>query len=859
MNIKIPELALVALIGPSGCGKSTFASRHFLPTEVISSDKCRAMVSDDENDQSATKDAFELLHYLAGKRLARGNLTVIDATNVQQESRRMLVNLARQYHCLPVAIVFNLPEKLCHDRNATRTDRSFGPHVVRNQRREMQRSLRSLQREGFRHIFVMDSVEQVDAAGITRDPLYNNKKAETGPFDIIGDVHGCFDELVDLLSKLGYRIEPSQESYGYAVTPPPGRKVILLGDLVDRGPKVPDVLKLAMSMVQQGVALAVPGNHDQKLMRYLRGKNVKVTHGLQESVEQLEAESPEFRAEVEKFIDSLVSHYVLDGGRLVVAHAGMKEEMQGRGSGKVREFALYGETTGESDEYGLPIRYPWAKDYRGKAMVVYGHTPVPEPEWLNNTLCIDTGCVFGGSLTALRYPEKELVSVPARRVYSEPVRPLVAPPEEKRLTAQQVHDNYLHLQDVLGKFGVETRLHGRITVREGNSAAALEIMSRFGIDPRWLIYLPPTMSPPETSPLEGVLEHPAEAFDWYRKRGTTELICEEKHMGSRAVAIVCKDADAARRRFGVFDGSMGIIYTRTGRRFFNDAKLEQALLDEIANAASAAGLWDELSTEWLCLDCELMPWSVKAQDLIRTQYAAVAAAGAPAVAAARASVQAAMERNIDGRELLQGELRLLSGKLDSMAAFRNAYRRYCWAVNSPADLRIAPFHIMAAEGGVFTDKPHRWHLDLIGRLCEISAAGAMLFRTATRIVTPGDTSSEEGAVNWWTELTATGGEGMVVKPMEFTARGSRGLLQPAIKVRGKEYLRIIYGPDYDHPQNLARLKVRSTASKRRLALAEYALGVEALERFVAKEPLRRVHECVFAILAMESEPVDPRL
>ncbi|MFD0788303.1 metallophosphoesterase, partial [Micromonospora azadirachtae] len=199
-------------------------------------------------------------------------------------------------------------------------------------------------------------------------------------------------------------------------------------DLVDRGPDSPGVLRLVMGMVAAGHAICVPGNHEQKLLRRLRGRDVRLTHGLAETMAQLEAESPEFVSAVARFVDGLVSHFVLDGGRLVVAHAGLKEEYQGRASGRVRAFALFGETTGETDEYGLPVRYPWARDYRGSAMVVYGHTPTPEPEWVNNTICVDTGCVFGGRLTALRYPERELVSVAAKREWYAPARPLTAAP-----------------------------------------------------------------------------------------------------------------------------------------------------------------------------------------------------------------------------------------------------------------------------------------------------------------------------------------------------------------------------------------------------------------------------------------------
>src|SRR5580704_7631496 len=477
MKLTIPELAVVALIGPSGSGKSSFARKHFRPTEVLSSDYCRGLVSDEENSQAATKDAFDVLYFIASKRLTVGKLVVIDATNVQAEARKPIIALARQYHCIPVAIVFDLPGKLCHERNRDRPDRSFGPHVVRQQSQQLRRSLRNLEREGFRRVHVLHSPEDVDAAEIERQPLWNNLKSEHGPFDVIGDVHGCFDELVDLLTRLGYSVENRSNGQGgpsYSVKPPEGRKAVFLGDLVDRGPRIPEVLALVMSMIEAETALCVPGNHDIKLMRKLRGKDVQITHGLADSLEQLEKCSPEFRSQVSEFIDARVSHYVLDDGKLVVAHAGMKEEMQGRGSGKVRDFALYGETTGETDEFGLPVRYNWAAEYRGRAMVVYGHTPVPQPDWLNRTINIDTGCVFGGNLTAVRYPEKELVSVAARATYARPAKPLLGVTEPSSdLTSQQVHDDLLDIDDVIGKRIVTTRLHHNVTIREENALAAL--------------------------------------------------------------------------------------------------------------------------------------------------------------------------------------------------------------------------------------------------------------------------------------------------------------------------------------------------------------------------------------------------
>ena len=854
MKIDIPELSLVLLIGPSGSGKSSFGRKHFLPSEVISSDFCRGLVADNENDQSATGDAFDLLDAIVRKRLARGKLTVIDATNVQSEARKTLIELAREYHVFAVAIVFDLPERLCQDRNVSRPDRQFGPHVVRNQLQQLRKSLRGLEREGIRYVFKLTTVEEVDSASIERQPLWNNRRSEHGPFDIVGDVHGCIDELLELLGVLGHAIEVREGQY--AVQSPGDRKLIFVGDLVDRGPGTPEVLRLVSSLVQAGHAFCVPGNHDVKLVKALRGRDVKLTHGLADSMRQLEKESPEIRQAMAKFLDGLISHYVFDDGKLVVAHAGLKESMQGRGSGAVREFALFGETTGETDEFGLPVRYNWAADYRGKALVVYGHTPQPEPLWLNNTVNIDTGCVFGGNLTALRYPEKEIVSVGAHATYYESKRPFL--PEEQKAPAaersiQQASDDVLDIADVIGKRLVDTALLPRITIREENAIAALEVMSRFAIDPKWLIYLPPTMSPSETSKEPSLLEHPQEAFSYYRHEGVPHVICEQKHMGSRAVVVLCREERVSQRRFGVILPSLGTIYTRTGRRFFNDDATDSEFLLRLRDAAENSGLWAELATDWMCLDCELMPWSSKAQELLRQQYAPAGSSGVQALRAEDLLLAKAAER-VAG---LEGLKEKATQRLNALERYVREYRQYCWPVTSLDDLKLAPFHLLASEGAVHTDKRHTWHMEMLTRLC--AADERLMLATPFQIVDLNDSRSCDAAVVWWTDMTSAGREGMVVKPLDFITRGRRGFVQPAIKCRGPEYLRIIYGPEYLLPENLARLRSRAVGAKRSLARREFALGVEGLDRFVHKEPLRRSHECVFGVLALESEPVDPRL
>ncbi|MFF4058939.1 polynucleotide kinase-phosphatase [Streptomyces sp. NPDC001668] len=838
-TLPVTDLSLVVLVGASGSGKSTFARRNFKPTEVISSDFCRGLVSDDENDQEATKDAFDVLHYIAGKRLAAGRRTVVDATSVQSDSRRQLIDLAKQYDVLPIAIVLDVPEEVCAERNAGRTDRADMPvRVIKRHIRELRRSLRHLEREGFRKVHVLRGVADVENATVVTEKRFNDLTHLTGPFDIVGDIHGCASELESLLGKLGY----------VDGVHPEGRTAVFVGDLVDRGPDSPGVLRRVMSMVKSGNALCVPGNHENKYGRYLKGRKVQHTHGLAETIEQMESVPDEFRAEVREFIDGLVSHYVLDGGRLVVCHAGLPEKYHGRTSGRVRSHALYGDTTGETDEFGLPVRYPWAEDYRGRAAVVYGHTPVPEATWLNNTICLDTGAVFGGKLTALRWPERELVDVPAERVWYEPVKPL------KSEAPGGQDGRPLDLADVYGRRAVETRHQGRVAVREENAAAALEVMSRFAVDPRLLPYLPPTMAPTATSRVEGYLEHPAEAFAQYAADGVERVVCEEKHMGSRAVALVCRDAEAAAKRFGV-DGPTGSLYTRTGRPFFDDASVTEAILDRLRTAIGESGLWSELDTDWLLLDAELMPWSLKAAGLLRSQYAAVGAASGAVFPGVLAALQGVADRGVDVTDLLARQRE----RADAASAFTDAYRRYCWTTDGLDGVRLAPFQILAVQGRSLAGLPHDEQLALLDRLVEHDGTG--LLQTTRRLyVDTGDPESVRAGIDWWLEMTGRGGEGMVVKPLGAVVRSTEGrLVQPGIKCRGREYLRIIYGPEYTRPENLDRLRKRFLNHKRSLAIREYALGLEALDRLAEGEPLWRVHEAVFGVLALESEPVDPRL
>jgi protein phosphatase len=509
-------------------------------------------------------------------------------------------------------------------------------------------------------------------------------------------------------------------------------------------------------------------------------------------------------------------------------------------------------------------------------VVLYGHTPVPAPEWVNNTLCLDTGCVFGGSLTALSYPERELASVPAAAVYYEPARPFpvaasdsggpdsggaagtvaAMPGTPGSGTAGRREPGVLDIGDVTGTRIIDTGYVPRIKIGEANAAAALEVMSRFAIDPRWLLYLPPTMSPVTTASGGDLLEHPAQAFSAYAQAGVDRVVCEEKHMGSRAVVLVSRTEGDAIARFGVSPGmGGGAIWTRTGRPFFGP-ELTAQLLERVRAAAAAAGLFEELSTSWLLLDAELLPWSAKAGQLLRDQYAAVGAAARAALPAAVAVLEQAVARDTEG-DSLGALLARTRSRLGNAEAFAAAYQRYCWPVEGLRGVRLAPFVVLASEGAAHATQPHAWHLAAAARLA--AADPELLIETRHVFTDPADPGSCAAATEWWLGLTESGGEGMVVKPAEGLSRGPKGLAQPGLKVRGREYLRIIYGPDYTEPDQLAKLRTRSVGKKRSLAQREYALGLEGLDRVARGEPLWRVHECVFGVLALESEPVDPRL
>jgi len=430
MLVGIPENALVLLIGPRGVGKSRFAARHFDPGQVVSLPQMRKMVCDQPDLLEATNDAAELQALLVEMRLAWGRFTVVDSTNLRFRNRQNLLTLARKFHAPVVAIVFDLPESARAHGERLSGLPSFLPGIPDNltvepleeQLASLKDALPRLGQEGFHRVYLFSTPEERDQAEIQIQKLPCNRKEHQGPFDLIGDVHGCCDELESLLGLLGYRREAIAECPGFTWRHPEGRMAVFVGDILDRGPRILDTYRLVRSMILARTALAVQGNHELKVYRHFKAAKPEPRPSILQTLREIEQEDPgtqrETIRELVEFIEGLPHHLVLDGGRLVAAHAGLREDLQGRDSALVRNQALFGDAHARFDEESDATRMEWVHQYRGRALVVYGHTPVTESAILNRTINIDTGCVFGGRLTALRYPEMATHFVEAQKAYA---------------------------------------------------------------------------------------------------------------------------------------------------------------------------------------------------------------------------------------------------------------------------------------------------------------------------------------------------------------------------------------------------------------------------------------------------------
>lgn len=863
VKINLPHAGIVLLVGPSNSGKTTLINQliqeqQIFGSEVVSSDQFRVLVSDIEfidwnrrpkyeadalfNEyQQISKEAFEAMDYIIAKRCRLNKLTIIDATHLREYEREKYLQMAKKYHVPAIAIVLNLAETELLRRDLVR-DFPRGKNRIKQQYQHFKKTLRSIKKEGFRRCYIFGE-EELQVLNVNR--LGNPLLIDVGNgIDFIGDIHGCFDEFIEILSKLGY-IENEE---GYFIHPE-GRKILSLGDVMSRGPRSIETLQFFQKHVTAGLAYMIDSNHGWKIARWLDGKNVKLAHGdenVKAEFDEYEIkfgieESERLKEQIRDLLLEAKSHYIIqkNGVNLAVAvHAGIKDHYIGKQSPRISDFCRYGDTDG-IDDNGKPIRKDWSIAHQSSELILWGHDPRQHPLLVNNTLNIDQGVVFGGSLTAYRFPERKFVSVKAKEDYANvPDNPLKEW-ESKRLAPPNI-------AKFLDGYSVLTEQYGEIAIYADGTKSALDDLSHYTLPLEEIVYLPPTMSPtPKPSSLEGYLEHPNEAFEYYQANGVDTMIVEKKHMGSRGIMFLFKNKEAAKEYIG--RETLGLIYTRTGRAFFKK-ELEEEIV-QVLNA-NMSSYFEKYNTDFVLMDAEILPWNLKAKELIMNQYAHVGEMALLDRRKLREQLEKAVET---GRDVVSW-LEETDEKIHNAQVFNEVYQKYYWETEGLAGIQIAPFHTLAHSNETFFDKPHTWHMK---KNKEFSGLSDLFVETEYRIVN--DEDSMKKAIEWWEEMTEDGHEGFVVKPEFYVARYKGKLLQPAIKVRGRKYLHIIYGIDYLQPENLSRLKQRNAGKKQRNALKEFSLGLEAVNRFVRRESLERYHECVLGVLALESDPIDPRL
>ncbi|KPU45895.1 Bis(5'-nucleosyl)-tetraphosphatase PrpE [Oxobacter pfennigii] len=580
MKIEIPATSLIVLCGIAGCGKSTFALKNFKDTEVVSSDRCRALVSDDEENMEVSKEAFELFYYIIKKRMNLKKLVVADSTAVSHEARRKLLDLAEDNNYYSILLAFDISTEIAIERNNLR-QRKVSRYVIEKQYAAFLKSLKSVENEGFDKVIVLN---ENDADDFKHEIVsYNIETEDKALFDIISDVHGCCTELEMLLDKLGYR------KNGFKYSHPDGRKVVFAGDIVDRGPRTMDTIRTVINMVNSGNALYIPGNHCNKFYRYLKGSKVQIKNGLETTVKEYEklekSEAKKIKNDFLELYENSPLYLMLDNGNLVVAHAGIKEEMIGKLSKKIIDFVLYGDVTGEVDDKGLPIRGDWAANYYGKPMIVYGHTPVSKAVFVNNTINIDQGASMGGSLTALRYPEKGLVSVQSQGTYYRGGR------------QQKEMEREIKLDDYKESLSLRDRHDHKIKIDFAELRNTVDTLRAKEDIIKWIIYIPPILPSINNESLESQLQN---SMKYYKERSFDKVIIEPRFSSESIIMIICRDELCAA---GYFKGdSPAMAYSI----YREEIVLNDRVLMKLQADIKAKGYFEKYNTEFLVIEADVL-------------------------------------------------------------------------------------------------------------------------------------------------------------------------------------------------------------------------------------------------------------
>lgn len=780
MMISIPEFSLVIMIGGTGSGKTTFVNKHFSPDEIISSDTIRKMITGAEGNEDNTV-VFSYMNTIISERLKRKLTTVVDATHLNEESRHDMIMLAKKYYALPIAFVMNTSLTKCLENNNNRVD-SRPEYVVRNHNR-IARSLYP-KYEGFSQI---EKIDYENDYIISRHVLRNNKKSVHGPFDIIGDIHGCYDELIDLMKKCGYIIKIHQGPHRiiHTIYHLDGRKLVFLGDLCDRGPKIMESMFLVMDIVNSEMGYCVRGNHDQRFLDYLEGKEVSHTHGFKETIEQLsvyDGHKRDIHMELKKFFSTMNSYILFDDGKLVASHCGIDKNMIGGAGIMVSNRCVFGNTRLTAKK-----RYEWIYENDTKALQVFGHLSVMDSKFINNAICLDNGCVYGYKLTALKYPELSLVSENAHSIHYK---------HDDILTLEPMCKKYILTLDAakLTELRGVPCIDGFESIDKPGLEKAFESVVRF-CDVNKITYIPPTTATAGGRIIDGCLEHPEHAYNMYRKY-TNYIYGQEKHMGSRCVIVIARDRMIMKNIFGI--DAIGFTQSRSGRQFLNDND-EKRFIEILYNRIEENNLWNILGN-WIVFDGEMLPWSYKAEGLIRDTFLATSCA---------IQSKQAQEDYVD------------INKYD-INAFQKACMNYASPYKTFDDLEYAPFHILVSEKIKGYTMDHQWHMNIISHL-----RGRYIRMTKMIHVNLEDTSSQKQATNMWTDLISNGCEGMIFKSPSLNYHHDNELVIMGIKVRGPEYLRLVYGADYLN--NLESLSKRKLKSKQFLSKKGNAFGLQVLE------------------------------
>ncbi|MNB99974.1 Bis(5'-nucleosyl)-tetraphosphatase PrpE [asymmetrical] [compost metagenome] len=883
MEMKFRSNEIIVLAGPNSTGKTTFAKTRFATHGgVLSSDDFRMMISDmnwvftdqtvknNDKDQGRfdkvdkaefkqlSEEAFNMLRQTLNTRAKLNRLTVIDATNINMDDIKSYSAIARKNN-VPISIVFfNLPIEKTLEFNESNINNNSDKKIKNQYRvmKDMIKNKRKLNDVGISSIYeITTSNFNEIKIKIEEQKLYITIG---NGLDVMGDGHGLLESRINLIEKAGY-IKDEAGIYRH----PEGRKLVYLNDETGKASQplenveygqYPSIAMAVMMMkhVKANAAYAVDSNHNYKLWRYLEGRNVKMLHGDEIVVEEFtkfeeeygKEKTEELKQELRIFLKSLPSHLVvLDRciQRAVIVHAGIEDDMIGKDSMGVRDFCRFGPTNGEKED-GTPNRLDWTQNHKNGMLIIWGHDPQIIPSVKKDTINIDQGGFCGHYLTMLRYPEMEIVQEKVDKSYVKDDENPIMKKMANRFDAPEI-------EKYLSDFEVTTK-HGKVDVWHQYAQEAIENISTRTVPIEELIYVAPTMSPtPKTSKLDEYLEHPNEAFEYYSNKGTKKVIVQKKHMGSRALVTLFKNKSIGKVYFG--KETLGTIASRNNIRFF-DSEQETKIVEQLV--FDLKDYFEEQNTTMIVMDCEILPWNLKASGLIKNQYGLTATSAVYSRQEHLKTLhQFHQNRDID----VALEIDKATEDVNNALAFQKAFSNYCWDTEGLTGVQIAPFHILAFSEKSNFDMNHEWHMEQSIRMAKLSS---LVISTPYMIINLDNENEIKEATDWWIENTNEGHEGFVVKPIDFIAKDEFGnLIQPAIKVRGKEYLRIIYGMDYLEPYNLIRLKKRSAGKKMEHAIKQFMLSIESVERFVAKEQVDRIHECIVASLSIDSDYVDPRL